>query len=50
MENPANSGILHKPQAFGQKVPRKGMKVFCLFRFYPEQTKMIFSVYSAPLR
>jgi hypothetical protein len=31
MENREMS-ILHKLQAFGQKVPREGLKPFCLFR------------------
>jgi hypothetical protein len=36
MENPAISGILHKPQAFGQEFSRKGLNALCLFRFEPE--------------
>ena len=42
--------ILHKPQAFGQKVPRKGLKGFCLFRVYRDKQKMIFSAPSASPR
>jgi len=42
--------ILHKPQAFGQHLPRKGLKAFCLFRFNRNKQKMIFSAPSASLR
>jgi hypothetical protein len=42
--------ILHKPQAFGQKVPRKGLKAFCLFRYPRNKQKIIFSALSASLR
>jgi hypothetical protein len=47
MENPAISGILHKSQAFGQKVPRKGLKAFCLFRLNRNKQKNDFSAPSA---
>ena len=49
MENREIS-ILHKPQAFGQKVPRKGLKVFCLLRYTRNKQKMIFSAPSASPR
>jgi len=42
--------ILHKPRAFGQKVPRKGLKAFCLFRLNRNKQKMTFSAPSASRR
>jgi len=42
--------ILHKPQTFGQQMPRKGLKAFCLFRFNRNKQKTIFSAPSASLR
>ena len=32
--------ILHKPMAFGQQVPRKGLKAFCLFRLNRNKQKL----------
>ena len=49
MEN-REIAILHKPQAFGQQVPHKGLKAFCLFRLPRNKQKMIFSASSAALR
>jgi len=42
--------ILHKPQAFGQKLPRMGLKTFHLFRYTRNKRKMVFSVFSVSLR
>ena len=49
MENREKT-ILHKPQAFGHQVPRKGLKAFCLFRLNRNKQKMIFSAPPASLR
>ena len=42
--------ILHKPQAFGRELPRKGLRAFCLFRLNRNKQKIVFSAPSASLR